>query len=116
MLQYYQAGTCYSGGLRKIKQHFFSNVTPELSFGDSGYLTIRFIVHEDGTITIVDILHCSKEFRPFRFNDNLVDELILCLHQLGRWNPGTVQNQPIKSMKYLTFIIQNGLVVDIVPK
>jgi hypothetical protein len=110
-------GTSYNGGLRRIKEVFFSGYKSPLNNQQTGYLTLRFLVDCKGDIDRIEVLSCTRQFKKMNFDDTISEQLIELLHKLGKWNPGKIENiQPVVSQKYLTFIINDGNLVDIVPK
>lgn len=116
-LQSYHVGTSYPGGIRIIKMHFNERYISTNEPKDTGYLTLRFMVNCDGDIGKIEVLGSSRDFRRIDFSNESVDQLKALLYDLGKWTPGkTSDGVPVDSQKYLTFILNNGSLIDIVPK
>ena len=116
-LQYYQVGTSYKGGLKKIKSHFFTIKNSLDGRNESGYLTLRFMVNCRGDVGKIETLACTFDFNPKEFNSHLCNQLVDRLYELGPWQAGkTADGVAVDSEKFLTFIFKNGVLTDIVPK
>ena len=115
--QYYQTGAGYEGGLYVLKKHF-SNVNKNLgNQDDSGYLTIRFMINCVGEIGNFEVLQCDMDFKSKSFPDELKNYVITTLKGLTKWKVGIDgRGSKIDSQKFLTFIVNNGQIKDIVPK
>jgi hypothetical protein len=114
-LQYYHVGTEYPGGLRALKTHFSKLQLP--ASDNTGYLTLRFMVNCKGDIGMFETLGCTKDFKEMNFDDHLVSAVKKSLIDFGKWNAGkTGDGVAIDSQKFLTFVIDKGKLVDIVPK
>lgn len=116
--QYYQVGTSYEGGLwaiKKIAEREY--IVPDKIKIGSGYLTVRFVVNCRGETGLFEIMECDKAFNKIEFDREVKDQILAIAKNLSEWIPGKLQDGTmVDSYKFLTFILKEGLILDIVPK
>ncbi|MET0638099.1 MAG: hypothetical protein ABWZ25_18860 [Chitinophagaceae bacterium] len=83
----------------------------------SGYITFRFIINCRGQITKdLEILQTDSTYKKFRFDQTLVDTLKAFVKSLDKWNIATFENgKPFAYRAFMTFKINDGKVVNIIP-
>jgi hypothetical protein len=114
-LQYYHVGTECPGGLRALRIYFSKLQLPPSD--NTGYLTLRFMVNCKGDIGMFETLGCTRDFKEMHFDDKVTRAVTRALIDFGKWNAGkTGDGVAIDSQKFLTFVIDKGKLVDIVPK
>ncbi|RZK23668.1 MAG: hypothetical protein EOO56_04285 [Hymenobacter sp.] len=86
------------------------------AYAGSGYVTFRFAVDCAGhRQPQVQVLQTDAQYQPMHFRPELVAALYTYFQTLTEWRLGTVQHVPVNYLAYLTFKLQNGKVVAVVP-
>ena len=117
--QYYYKGmgSRFQGGLNKVRRIFNQTVTTTDKESDTGYIRIRFLINCDGEIGRFSILEVDKAYEPTSFSHELVAQLFQVTTTLSAWElerlPQT--GKTYDNYRHLTFKIQNGKVLDILP-
>ena len=115
--QYYQTGASYEGGLYAIKKYYNDVYKSTENQKDTGYFTVRFMINCLGEIGNFEILQCDLDFKSTNFTEELQMQIISVLKNLKDWEPGIDgSGTKIDSQKFLTFVMDNGRIKDIVPK
>lgn len=114
--QSYQTGAGYKGGLYVLKPIFFEQFKRTSESSDNGYFTVRFIISCESKIGQFEILQSSFDFKPMNFTSEVHYQLMDIMNGLTDWQVGKDgHGNKIDSQKFLTFIIKNGSLIDIVP-
>jgi hypothetical protein len=83
---------------------------------NSGYLTIRFIINCNGSAGRFNIHENDLNLMPSKFDDKIKDQLYnIVSENLIEWQPLYFDGVARDSYMYLTFKIQNGEILDILP-
>lgn len=117
-VQSYEAGLQYQGGLRAIRKAVYAKyrLNKEVT-GQSGYLTVRFLVNCHGQTGKYEVLQVDENFKNFNFNNLIKDQIMEIVVDLDGWIPGrNTRREPVDCQKFLTFKIRNGQVIDVLPK
>ncbi|APD07545.1 hypothetical protein UJ101_02041 [Flavobacteriaceae bacterium UJ101] len=118
--QYYYngEGTNYKGGLKKIKKEIFEKyITPKYSKNQTGFITFRFIVNCKGEKGQFVLKELNSRYESFQFNEEIINQLFNIIIGLNEWNPGLRKNgTAYDNYKHLTFKLQDGKIIDILPK
>lgn len=117
VLQYYNfnKGLQYKGEKAAINQHFNAGLKNKSLLGESGFLTIRFIVNCEGNTGWFRTEGMDKDYEEKEFNKELVDEILKLTKQLDGWVIGTIDTHPLDYYQYLTFKIVDGKLIEIMP-
>ena len=115
---YYQVGGKYpksSSTLLKEVQ-LFLQVNHEVYTG-SGYITFRFQIDCEGKMMQkVQVLQTDNSYLVSHFNKTLVNELFTFLKSLDKWKIAKAKNgETFPYRAFLTFKINNGKVINIIP-
>lgn len=115
--QYYNfgKGLQYKGEKIKINEHFQGKLKTKEQPGESGFLTIRFIVNCEGETGRYRVQGMDNDYRPKDFNDELTAQLLNLTKQLTGWIPGEYEARRFDYYQYLTFKIENGHLIEIMP-
>jgi len=82
----------------------------------SGYVTFRFAIDCAGhRQPRVQVLQTTSQYQPTHFRPELVAALYAYFQTLTEWRVGVRQNAPVNYLAYLTFKLQDGKVVAVVP-
>ena len=82
----------------------------------SGYVTFRFAIDCAGhRQPQVQVLQTTAQYQPTHFRPELVEALYAYFQTLTEWRVGVVQNAAVNYLAYLTFKLQDGKVVAVVP-
>ena len=113
--QYYnpKAATFSKGknGLRKIITQHYQNS----GYTDSGYLTIRFVINCEGEAGRYIIHENDLDLNPTKLDPQMVEHLFELTSQLKKWNPNIIKGEPKDSYMFITYRIENGKIVEILP-
>lgn len=113
--QYYNSdGFQYSGEKFEIIQKLKTkNITSENRF--NGYVTIRFMVNCEGKPGMFRIQEMNLEYKEARFDKTFGKKLLDFTKSLNGWISKRENGQKIDYYQYLTYKIENGQVVEILP-
>ncbi|MCA4895297.1 MAG: hypothetical protein ING84_09865 [Cytophagales bacterium] len=114
--QYYEFGKSlqFKGEKPAIDKHF-EILKQNESTAESGYITIRFIVNCEGKTGRYRIEEMSNDYQPMSFDKNLVEKILTLTKELSGWIVGGNPEQPVDYYQYLTFKIEGGKLIEIMP-
>ncbi|WP_149242075.1 hypothetical protein [Dyadobacter sp. 32] len=87
------------------------------TYTGSGYVTFRFYVDCEGTMSRIKVMQTDEDYKPARFQKDLVEELYQFAKKINKWPTG-IEIQDIKNVNYIAFIsfkIKNGEIINIIP-
>lgn len=116
--QYYEVKGGYEGGRKHILREFkkkFNDESVIIGKQDSGYITIRFVISHEGKSGRFRILQINKGFKPTSFNIFSLRKLYDFTKGLKAWRRVSFEGRKTGYYQYLTFVIDHGKVVDILP-
>jgi hypothetical protein len=115
--QYYNfgKGLQYKGEKTAITNHFKQKLKTKFQSGETGYITIRFIVNCEGKTGWFRMQSMDENYQEKEFDSDLVDNLLELTKQLDGWQVGTHEQSKYDYYQYLTFKIENGNLVEIMP-
>lgn len=114
--QYYNfgKGLQYNGEKPKIIEHFKS--FKELNgSGDTGFITIRFIVNCEGKTGRFRVQEMDNNYNSKSFHKEIRDQLLTLTESLEGWIIGSDQGHVFDYYQYLTFKIHDGKLIEIMP-
>lgn len=117
VFQYYSffKGIQYQGEKGRIIEHFNEFYTSKAKAGESGILTIRFIVNCEGKAGRFRVQGMDNEYKPKKFNSDLADGILVRTKELKEWIAGRIDNKTVDYYQYLAFKIKDGRLTDILP-
>lgn len=119
VFQYYNfgKGLNYKGEKVKINEHFKAGFKSNDAVNESGYLTIRFIVNCKGETGRFRVLGMDTDYKEKVFSESLTSQLLQLTKQLDGWIVGEFEGEgiPFDYYQYLTFKIENGKLIEIMP-
>lgn len=82
---------------------------------ESGYITIRFIVNCNGETGRFRVIQMDESYDLKSFNNNLVGQLLEITQSLKGWDVLYEDGRSYDYVRYVTFKIQQGKIMDIMP-
>jgi hypothetical protein len=118
MVYYYSVRGKYpesSETIRKQAQEYLE--TTHRIYSGSGYITFRFYIDHNGQmLKRVQVLQTDSLYKEYIFPGNLIMDLFVFLKTLHAWKPAQdIQQVPPYYINLMSFKIQNGTLVDIIP-
>lgn len=115
--QYYSV----NGGLKilgekpAIIKHFQENYTPIKMEGQTGFLTVRFVVNCEGQSGMFRIYAVDHELHSFSFEKEISDQILSASKTLKGWTIAKHNGKNYDYYQYLSFEIIDGFIKDITP-
>lgn len=113
--QYYHFnGFHYKGEKFEIFQQLKSqNLSGDKNL--NGYITIRFLVNCEGKSGMFRTQQMNLDYKETLLDNNLTNKLLDFTKSLNGWLPKEQEGKKIDYYQYLTYKIENGQVVEILP-
>jgi hypothetical protein len=114
VFQYYNFsnGLQYRGEKVKINEHFQNGFKGRNQSGESGFITVRFIVNCEGETGWFRVQGMDADFKERKFAVSLVDEILALTRKLDGW---IAAGERVDYYQYLTFKFENGMLLEIMP-
>ena len=118
--QYYARGSKgtpanYVGEMKALYNEFYEQYNHPVSEDEDGYVIIRFIVNCRGKSGRFRIQEMDSDYRPKEFNSEIISQLLTVTKELDGWIPVIEDSTKFDFYQYLTFKLENGQLVDILP-
>jgi hypothetical protein len=117
---YYFPELRHRGGFREIKQHFYLGYDKsvyEKVKNNSGIVRIQFAVNCKGESGQFKIEVCDFNYKISTMHATIIEQLLFLTKALNGWLPAhNDKGEAINSHKFFAFKIENGSIVDILPK
>ncbi|WP_405206542.1 hypothetical protein [Aquimarina sp. LLG6339-5] len=119
IVDYYNGGNDragFIGGKGNLKRLIFSRLDTTKLRNQSGYLTFRFVINckgEAGKFTTDQ--SADFEYNKKQFPKETSMHLYNILSEVKKWKPCIIRNKKRDSYFYITFILNNGKIQDILP-
>lgn len=111
----FNKGFQYTGEKYEIIKVFDKEYRPVNRKGETGYITIRFIVNCKGNTGLFRIESMNKDYMPKTFSPDIVQQLLSITKSLHGWPIGMHDGISYDYHQYLTFKIENGVIKEILP-
>ncbi len=98
-----------------LRRYFASKFDNYGIINESGYITVRFIINCKGEAGRFEIRQVGMDYKKKKFHKNLVEGLLELTQELKDWQPLKRSDMTYDSMFHLTFKIENGELVEILP-
>ncbi len=105
----------YLHGKDSLQRYFHLNYDNKGITNQSGYITFRFIINCEGTLGNFEIHELGIDYKEKKFQESLVVHLQELLLQLNEWKAFSRGDSTFDSFHFITFKIDNGELVDILP-
>jgi hypothetical protein len=116
--QYYNFanGIPYIGEKPKLVRFFNEKLKTTEEKGETGYVTIRFVVNCEGKTGRFRVQEMDMNYQPRKFGETLTKQLLELTKQLEGWFlPQDEAKAVYDYYQYLTFKIENGKLTEILP-
>jgi hypothetical protein len=117
VVQYYNfgKGVNFKGDNIAIDEYFRENyISPSIP-SETGYITIRFIVNtlgKSGWFRVQE-MDTNYEYKPF--HKSITEQVLALTKKLDEWIVGEIDGKKYAYYQYLTFKIQDGSIIEILP-
>jgi hypothetical protein len=117
VFQYYNLGKGlqYKGEKSAITKYFKVGLNSKGLKEDTGYITIRFIVNCKGEIGRFRVQEMDNDFNEKEFSVDFKKQLLNLTKQMSGWMVGEYEGKAYDYYQYLTFKIDSGNLVEIMP-
>mgnify|MGYP001793618642 CR=1 FL=1 len=113
--QYYNPKRAsYSKGKNGLRNFILSNYENK-GYTDSGYLNIRFIINCEGKAGRYIIHENNLDLEPTDLDDAMVEQIFKLTQKLEQWNPVFFRDKPWDAYMYLSYRIEHGEIIEILP-
>lgn len=117
VLQYYNfgKGLQYKGEKPAIKKYFKEGLKSNGLEEDTGFITIRFMVNCEGKTGRFRVQEMNNDFNKKEFSVHFKKQLLNLTKQMPGWMVGEYDGKVYDYYQYLTFKIESGNLVEIMP-
>lgn len=105
----------YKYGKYVLRKHLLQKINKELLANESGYLTYRFVINCEGAAGWFTPEMIDLDFQHKVFNTDLVNHLGKLLMELEEWQATVWKGKAFDSYAYLTFKLEDGKIIEILP-
>ncbi|WP_299222532.1 hypothetical protein [uncultured Aquimarina sp.] len=116
---YYNGGNDragFIGGKGNLKKLIYSKLDTNKLNNESGYLTFRFVINCKGIAgKFVTDESADFDYNKKQFSKETIAHLYDILSGVKQWKPVIIRNKKRDSYFYVTFILKNGEIQDILP-
>lgn len=105
----------FEPGKDSLRNYYLSKYDNLGIINESGYVTLRFVLNCKGEKGWYEIKQLGLDFEEKEFNKLTVDQLFDLTEALGSWTPIVFDDNNFDSYFHLTFKIDNGELVEILP-
>jgi hypothetical protein len=107
--------TSYQGEKAFLYKHFSAYQAPAKSAGQTGFITIRFIVNCKGKAGRFRMQQMDKDYQSFTFNKKITNQILALTKQLNAWIPSEYDKRAVDTYYYFCFQIHDGKLITITP-
>lgn len=105
----------FVGGPKAIKR-FIEKEYPDLDLqGQSGLLTIRFMINCEGRTDRFEIFENDLDYQPMPFKPEVKQRLFEIHLQLAEWRPIYIHGEYRDCFMYITYRLKDGKITEILP-
>ncbi len=105
----------FSHGKDSLRNYFHQYYDHQGYTNESGYITIRFVINCKGESGRHQLLQVGLDYQEKEFNKLLTDKLLELTVNLKDWDALSFSDSTYDSFTHLTFKIENGELVEILP-
>lgn len=116
VIQYFNSsqGLQYEGEKSALVEAFQAAYQP-IDTEESGWVRIRFMVNCEGKTGRYRIQAADYNYRPVRFDERIISQLVKITHSLEGWLPQRINGRVRDYYQYLIFKIEKGQLKEILP-
>ncbi len=100
------------GGLWALLHEY---IKPELLEGESGYLSVRFLVNCQGETGYFTTEMSDLDYQEYTFPESLTQHLVAFTSSLKSWQATHIQGEARDSYAYIIYKIVDGKITEILP-
>ena len=112
---YHRIGLIYEGEKTALIEHFKKNYNHKIEKGQSGYITIRFVINCEGKPGRFRISEMDFDLTEKKISSRIKEKLLTTTKNAPGWVIYTHKGKPYDYYQYLVFKIQNGQIEEILP-
>ncbi|NOT75168.1 MAG: hypothetical protein HOP08_09590 [Cyclobacteriaceae bacterium] len=114
--QYYNfgKGLQYKGEKPMVIESFSAFPVKEMK-GETGWMTIRFIVNCEGKTGRFRVTGVDENYQSKNFDANIVKNLLSLTQKMDGWIIGMDDKEATDYYQYLTFKLEDGKLIEIMP-
>lgn len=105
----------FIGGKGNLKKLVTKQLDTTKLKNESGYLTYRFVINCKGEAGKYVTNEADFDYNEKEFDVETKTHLYKILSSVEKWKPCIIRNQSVDSYFYITFILKNGKIEDILP-
>ncbi|WP_344928008.1 hypothetical protein [Aquimarina addita] len=105
----------YIGGKGNLKKYINSVLDSDKLKDESGYLGFRFVINCKGKAGEFLLNEAGFDYQKKNFNKETTQHLYEIISSIPRWSPCIIRGEERDSYAYVTFILKNGKIQDILP-
>ncbi len=105
----------YINGKRAMLDTIYTNVDESKLIGQNGRLVFRFVVNCEGDAGRFIAEGYDQNYQKVEYDTETVNHLFDVLQKLKKWEPVLFGDEFQDAYFYITFTIENGEIVDILP-
>ncbi len=115
--QYYnfQKGLMFKGEKDDLDRYFKEHFQVQKKKKETGYITIRFVVNCEGKTGMFRVKGIDFDYKMKQFDSKMIEQLLLLTQKLDGWMIGEIDGKVYDYYQYLTFKIENGQLIEIMP-
>jgi len=88
---------------------------PSILKGESGYLSVRFIINCEGEIGQFTVEDATLDYEKSTFKEETLQHIVDVTSQMKPWIPCTLNDETWDSYAYIMYKIKNGEIIEILP-
>lgn len=108
-------GYIFKPGKDSLRSHFRENYNNQGIINESGYITLRFIINCKGETGRFILEELGFDYKKKKFNPELTEHLLTLTKSLKDWTAFSTGDVTFDSFTHLTFKIENGELLEILP-
>lgn len=104
----------FEGSKKQFRNYIITHYENK-SYNDSGYLNFRFLVNCEGNAGWFEIIEMNLQLEETKLNQNMVQQLFKLTSNPENWAVFTYDGQPRNYYMYISYRIENGEILEILP-
>lgn len=115
---YYHPTLNYEGEFYTIKKHFSEKYNkPFWTQNSTGIVRVSFAINCEGQTGNYKVETCDYDYKPISVDRDIVEQLLGLTKELNAWIPAkSEEGQIVNSHKFFAFKLQEGDLIEIMPK
>lgn len=108
-------GLIYEGEKKELVKTFLDNYQSSELKGQNGFITIRFIINCEGKTGRFRVVEMDFNLKPKTFDKTISSQILNITKSLNGWVPYEYKGKAYDYQQYLTFKLEDGQLIDILP-